>query len=209
MPKNLTNEQIEAVSKPEVKTRNLLYIKIDDDRSIRILENDTITGLEINGEQYFAGMVKRGDLQTSDSNEIEKVEITISNIWQEISGIIANEGDILTNKDCVITEVIYDVESNAFVGQPVLIFAGKINNLKLNVSTFVFDVERSMGGYSTSSPNATYDVNCQCRKFKDERCGYTGTETKCDKTLGSCIALGNYANFYGFPTIPQNMVVRN
>jgi len=209
LAKKLTTAQKTAVTQATVKTRTLLSITIDDTTSIRILENDTLTALTVGGVQYFAGMVTRGDLQTSNGNEIEKMQVTISNVCQEISGIIANEGDTLTNKDCLVLEVVYDVETNAFIGDPVLIFAGKVNNLTLNVSTFQFDVERSTGGYSTASPNATYDVNCQVKKFKDIRCGYTGSATKCDKTLSSCIALNNSLNFYGFPTIPQEMVVRN
>lgn len=209
MPKKLTTSQKTAIAKAQVKTRILVCITIDENTSIRILENDTLAVLTIGGKQYFAGMVKRGDLQTSNGNEIEKMQITISNILQEISGIIANEGDVLTNKDCVVSEVIYDVVTNTILDNPILIFAGKVNSLVLNASTFQFNVERSMGGYSTASPNATYDVNCQVKKFKDVRCGYTGSATKCDKTLSSCIALGNYLNFYGFPTIPQEMVVRN
>lgn len=75
-----------------------------------------------------------------------------------------------------------------------IFFEGYINNIELTAVYFKFEVERVLGGYSTLSPNATYDVNCQCRKFKDERCGYTGTETACDKTHSRCKALGNIGN---------------
>ncbi len=154
---------------------------------------------------YLAGFVKRGDIKTSMDNTAEKVEITISNIWQEISSIIANQGDTLTNHKCKIETVIFDGDSNTIIGNPIHLFEGFINNIELTALTFKFEVERFLGGYSTLSPNATYDVNCQCRKFKDSRCAYTGEETSCDKTLTRCMELGNVENFYGFPSLPKEM----
>ncbi|MDR1169050.1 MAG: hypothetical protein LBK53_09230 [Heliobacteriaceae bacterium] len=204
MSKKLTNAQKNEIQKQELKVRNLVTIYLDD-APIRLLENDTITSFTHNGEVYLAGFVKRGDIKTSMENVGEKVEITISNIWQEISSIIATQGDTLTNRKCKIETVVFDGDSNTIIGEPVHLFEGFINNIALTALTFKFDVERILGGYSTLSPNATYDVNCQCRKFKDERCGYTGNAEKCDKTLTRCQEIGNVENFYGFPSLPKEM----
>lgn len=204
MSKKLTKEQKAEIKRHELKTRNLVTIYLDD-APIRLLENDTITAFVHNGETYLSGFVKRGDIKTAMDSVGERVEITISNIWQEISSIIANEGDVLTNRKCKIETVIFDGDSNKIIGEPVHLFEGFINNISLNAETFKFEVERVLGGYSTLSPNATYDVNCQCRKFKDERCRYEGTEIKCDKTLTRCIELNNVENFYGFPSLPKEM----
>lgn len=206
MSKKLTDQQKNEVKKNELKTRNLITIYLDD-IPLRLLENDTVTSFIHNGETYLAGMVKRGDITTNMDGAAEKVEITISNIWQEISSIIATQGDTLTNRKCKIETVIFDSGSNTIIGEAVHLFEGYINNIELTAVYFKFNVERVLGGYSTLSPNATYDVNCQCRKFKDERCAYTGTETKCDKTFTRCKALGNIGNFYGFPSLPQEMVI--
>lgn len=206
MAKKLTEQQKIEIKKQELKTRTLVTIHLEND--IRILENDTLTSFDINGETYFAGMVKRSEIETSMEGALEKVEIKISNINQGISSIIANQGDVLTNSRCTIETVIFDGDSNTIVDEPIKIFEGCINTVEINAIEFKFCVERVIGGYSTMSPNFTYDVNCQCIKFKDERCGYTGSETKCDKTLNRCIELNNYANFFGFPSIPQEMVVK-
>jgi len=205
MSKKLTQSQKNEIKKQELKVRNLVTIYLDD-APIRLLENDTIASFIHNGEVYLAGFVKRGDIKTSMDGSGEKVEITISNIWQEISSIIATQGDTLTNRKCKIETVIFDGDSNKIIDEPIHLFEGYINNIILTALTFKFEVERVLGGYSTLSPNATYDVNCQCRKFKDERCCYEGEETKCDKTLTKCIELGNVENFYGFPSLPKEMV---
>lgn len=206
MAKKLTEQQQNEIKKQELKTRNLVTIYLDD-IPLRLLENDTLTSFTHNGETYLAGIVKRGEISTSMDGAAEKVEITISNIWQEISSIIATQGDTLTNRKCKLETVIFDGDSNSLIGEPVHLFEGYINNIELTAVYFKFEVERVLGGYSTLSPNATYDVNCQCRKFKDARCGYTGSETKCDKTLVRCKELGNVGNFYGFPSLPQEMVI--
>lgn len=204
MGKKLTTAQKSEIQKQELKVRNLVTIYLDD-APIRLLENDTVTSFTHNDEVYLAGFVKRGDIKTTMDNTAQKVEITISNIWQEISSIIANQGDALTNHKCKIETVIFDGDSNTIIGNPIHLFEGFINNIELTALTFKFEVERFLGGYSTLSPNATYDVNCQCRKFKDVRCGYTGAQTSCDKTLTRCMELGNVENFYGFPSLPKEM----
>lgn len=206
MSKKLSTQQKNEIKKHELKTRSLVTIYLDD-VPLRLLENDTLTSFNHNGETYLAGMVKRGDISTNMDGSAEKVEITISNIWQEISSVIAIEGDALTNRKCKIETVIFDGDSNTIIGDAIHLFEGYINNIELTAVYFKFTVERLLGGYSTLSPNATYDVNCQCRKFKDERCGYAGAETTCDKTLTRCKALGNVGNFYGFPSLPQEMVI--
>lgn len=206
MAKKLLPIQKTAVQKAELKTRNLVTIFLDD--PIRILENDTLSVLEINGYQYITAAVTRSDVETNIDGALEKVDIRISNINQGISSLVANQGDVLTNARCKVETVVFDSETNQILDRPIQLFDGCINTVEITAIELKFTVERTIGGYSTQSPNATYDVNCQCRKFKDERCGYAGSEVKCDKTLKRCKELGNSLNFYGFPSIPKDMVLR-
>lgn len=206
MAKKLSSLQKLAIRKSELKTRNLVTIFLED--PIRILENDTLGLLEIGNSQYLTTAVSRSEVETNIDGALEKVEIKISNINQGISSLVANKGDILTNSKCRVETVIFDDKSNEIIGAPVQLFEGCINTVELTAKEFKFTIERVIGGYSTQSPNATYDVNCQCRKFKDSRCGYTGSETSCDKTLTRCKELGNILNFFGFPSIPKDMVIK-
>lgn len=202
MSKDLTEAQLAEIAKTEVKTRVLVTLTLDD-TELRILENDTLQVLTIDSNEYLAGMVTRSDIETSMGGTLEKVTITISNIWQEISGIIANEGDTLTNRKCKVEEVIFDGDTTTIIDDPVLLFEGFINNIQLTAEAFSFDVERIMGGYSNESPNTTYDVNCQWI-FGDKRCQYSGSESACDKTLSTCRIK---ERFGGYPSIPKQMVI--
>ncbi len=208
MSKGLDNNQKTEIASNEVKTRVLLTLTVNNTAQdiIRIIENDTPGSFEYGGNTYVAAMVKRGQIESRMEGGPQKVNIKISNINQAYSNIIANEGDVLTNSACVIEEVIFDGE-NSIVGDSINIFEGFVNNVKLTETEFSFDVERILGGYSTQSPNTTYDVNCQW-VFKDTRCGYSGGETACDKTFSACQARSNETRFGGYPSIPQELVIR-
>jgi phage-related protein len=236
MSKGLSNNQKAEISKNEVKTRILVTITLNNEAHevVRILENDTIGSFTHNGNVYFSAMVKRSKIESRMEGGPQKCGVTISNINRAYSQILvaeAEKGDSLTNSRCVIQEVIfYDNEDllllddtselhlengnsiyleafDSVLDNAVTIFDGYINNVQLTETEFTFDVERILGGYSTQSPNTTYDVNCQWI-FKDERCQYSGAEMFCDKTFSSCLARGNETRFGGYPSIPSELVIR-
>jgi len=233
MSKGLNNSQKTAVAGNEVKTRILLTITLNNESMdiIRIIENDVLESFEQGGNTYLAAMVKRGVVESRMEGGPQKCNIKISNINQAYSSIIANEGDILTNSRCKIQEVIFyqskDIialenssellfENNnsilleqygLVIDNPISVFEGYINNVQLTEAEFSFDVERILGGYSTVSPNSTYDVNCQWA-FKDARCQYSGEEAYCDKTFSACSARSNEVRFGGYPSIPSELVIK-
>ncbi len=258
MSKGLTDEQINLVSLNEVKTRLLLtitfnnyknYIELEDGAgnlilengnslilepdTIQLLENETLGSLTVDNKLYLAGQVKRGKIESQLEGGKQSISITLSNIEQTYTNVIANYGDILTNANCRIDEVIYlppghhtillengtDIlllengemllrENDGIIGDRVNLFDGYINNVQLTEVEFKFDVERVLGGYSTQSPNTTYDVNCQWG-FRDERCQYSGTlYGTCDKTLTSCQERSNETRFGGYPSIPGELIIR-
>ena len=233
MSKGLNNDQITAIASNIVKTRILLTITLNNEAqdTIKIIENDTLESYEYKGETYLAAMVKRGAIESKMEGGPQKCNIKISNINQAYSTIIANEGDVLTNSRCTVEEVIFyqneDLtllednfellcensdnllyeEYNLVIDSPVSIFAGYINNVQLTEAEFSFDVERILGGYSTQSPNSTYDINCQW-SFKDVRCQYSGEESSCDKTFSACQARSNETRFGGYPSIPAELVIK-
>lgn len=233
MSKGLNSDQITEIAKNEVKTRILLTITLNNEAEdvIRIIENDTLTSYVFGGNTYIVAMVNRGAIESKMEGGPQKCNIKISNIDQAYSNIIANQGDVLTNSDCLIEEIIFDTvfgladeqdltrilaedstvivneTYNTIISDSINIFEGKINNVQLSETEFSFDVERILGGYSTQSPNTTYDVNCQWY-FKDSRCQYSGGETTCDKTLTACQARANETRFGGYPSIPQELVIK-
>lgn len=207
MSKGLSNDQKTAISSDEVKTRILITLEInnDDNDVIRILENDTIELFEYNGLVYIGGRVKRSNIETHLESATEKCNVNISNINQTIGSIIANEGDVLSGSICTIEEIIYDTSANIVIDDAIELFKGTVNKIKLDYKEFSFDVERTLGGYNYDAPRTSYDISCQW-VFKDERCGYTGGLTTCDKTFTSCQTRGRQTSFGGYPSIPTEMV---
>lgn len=198
MGKNLTTNQKEQIAKSALKTRRLITIELET--PFRILENDSTGSITINGNTYYTKLVKTSEVQGSLDGNSEKIDVIISDIGQDFAGLIATDGDVLTNTNCKIEQVIFDGDTSTIVDTPILLFEGLINNLQMAQNYCAFSVERPLYSYSTVSPNMTYDVNCQF-KFKDGRCQYSGTETKCNKTLSRCQALGNVTRFGGYPSV--------
>ena len=89
-----------------------------------------------------------------------------------------------------------------------IVFAGRCNKLKLDYENASMDIETSLGGYEVQAPIMKYRTTCQVRRFKDCRCGYTGEETKCDRTLERCKELGNVENFAGYPQMYNELVIK-
>lgn len=199
MGKGLTTAQNEEVAKATLKTRTLVTIQLDDG-PFRILANDTIANIVIDSNTYYTRMVQTSEIETSLDGTVDTMVVSTSDIDQEFSSLVANNGDILTNRKCKVEEVIFNGDTTTIIDNPVLIFDGRINKIQLSAKSFVFTIERILNQYSSLSPNMVYDVNCQF-KFKSSRCAYSGDETKCDKTLTRCKALNNIINFGGYPSI--------
>lgn len=198
MGKNLTTSQKAQIAKANLKTRRLITIELDT--PFRILENDSSGSIVIEGNTYYTKLVKTSEVQGSLDGNSEKMDIIISDISQDFAGLVADNGDVLTNTTCKIEQVIFDGDTTTILDEPILLFEGLINNLQMSQSYCAFSVERALYSYSTVSPNMTYDVNCQFA-FKDSRCQYSGTEIKCNKTLTRCQALGNVTRFGGYPSV--------
>lgn len=198
MGKKLTTNQKTQIAKAAFKTRRLITIGLK--APFRILENDSSGSIVINGNTYYTKLVKTSEVQGSQDGNSEKIDIIISDISQDFAGLVADNGDVLTNTTCKIEQVIFDGDTSTIVDTPILLFEGLINNIQMAQTYCAFSVERPLYSYSTVSPNMTYDVNCQF-KFKDGRCQYSGTETKCNKTLTRCQALGNVTRFGGYPSV--------
>ena len=133
MTRKLTARQKAEIAKKQLKTRVLVTIFLDDG-PLRLLENDTLKMLTIGGNDYIATMVKRGDIRNSMDGTVEKVNISISNILQEVSSLVANEGDTLTNRRVKIEEVIFDGDTSVILDDPILLFEGLMNNIQLRQS---------------------------------------------------------------------------
>jgi hypothetical protein len=210
MPLTNMSQNIEDLFKSsEVSSRLLLTMVVSEIETIRLLANDSMPYIDISshnldgkfaGQRYTTASIKVSDIESSNDS-LEKITLRLSNVWQEWAAKFAALGPFIYNKDCYIHEYVLDYPEEP----PILLFSGKADEPKMDIGTFEITLQRSLGDYNSKSPNMTYDQPCQYRKFKDERCKYTGAEEKCDRSITRCIELGNVVNFGGHPSVPREM----
>lgn len=198
----------EELEKDEIIPRRLLFLDIDGS-PIRIVDNETLQALSFGGENYLGAPMSVGDLKKSDNTEVTNVNVSVSNVAQAISGLIGQNGDIVSGSAAYLYLVFLDTTTFELLEDyQYLLFAGKCNNLKIDSVTASVDVTTTLGGFEKKAPVMTYGVSCQYLKFKDVRCGYSGPQSSCDRTLTTCKRLGNVERFGGFPSMPSEQVIK-
>lgn len=196
------------VEKDEIIPRKLLKIELEGG-SIYILDNETLESIDFNGETYFGAPLKHGEIKNDDNSSVNKLEIELSNVSLAISAIIGNRGDVITNSFAVLTLIFLNVNTNEIInGLQKILYSGKCNNLSLDYEKASIDIETELGGYEKLAPVIKYRPTCQVRRFKDCRCGYTGSALNCDRSFQRCEELGNTSNFRGFPSCVLETVIK-
>lgn len=199
---------IKDYEKDELIPRKLLNIELTGG-GVHVLDNETLGLLTFNGVDYIGSPLEHGEITIDDNNAVSKLEITVSNIGMGISGIIGNRGNIINNAEASLTMVLLNINSNAIIqGSEQVLYVGRCNNLVITNETAKMDIETPLGGYEYSCPVQKYRSNCQVRMFKDVRCGYTGSQTTCDRTYARCKELGNQLRFQGFISLPSETVIK-
>lgn len=199
---------LSEVEKDEIIPRKLLKIELEGG-SILILDNETLDTLTYNSDTYIGAPLSHSQISKDDNSAVNKLSIEVSNVALQISGIIANRGDVINNAPGLLTLVFLDLSTNNIIsGYSQILYSGKCNNLELNYESAKMDIETALGGYELQAPIMKYRTTCQVRRFKDCRCRYSGEETTCDRTWAQCEARNNTANFRGFPSIPAQTVIK-
>lgn len=204
-PNPLTTPEFE---KDEIIPRRLLLLNLSSG-PVRILDNETLESLTYQGETYLGAPLEVGEISHIDNTQVAKLNVSVSNVGQGISGIIGQYGDTITGAECFLYQVLLDVNNNSIIsGSDSILFAGKANNLHLDAYNASIDIETTLGGFELKTPKISYGVSCQWLKFKDNRCGYSGIEKNCDRTLETCKRYGNIERFGGFPSLPSEQIIK-
>jgi hypothetical protein len=202
MPKDMSQTLFEAAGAEVVNSKMLVTLFLDSGTKYYVA--NSTREYVIDDHLYEAMQIKRGPITTSVDGKVEKIEVSFSNITRKWAIMMALNGNKFNNRVCLIEEYFPDCPDE----KPVLIFEGIMNAPKMSLIEFQIDVIKTVGDYDSQSPNITFGPNCQYR-FKDGRCRYTGSETKCDRTMARCIALGNVLNIGGHPSVPNEMIIKN
>jgi phage-related protein len=209
MSKGLSTNLQTASEAEQNQFRMLVTIYLDD-QTIFLCANDTgnIVFPASGGNTYDAVNIERTEIKTTliGQSAEERVTITLSDVDAAIASYVAIYGNTFHNRRCVIQEVDLDYLTNP--EDVITIFDGVVDKLRFTVGTYQIDVVRQLNSYTQIIPYMTYAPMCQWKKFKDEKCGYVGAATTCDRTLAQCQGYENEENFGGHPSIPDQMVIR-
>lgn len=204
----LDNSIKQKITSDQLIARKLLTISLSERGlgDICVLENETFEKLTIGSKTYLAAPLKVSDVVKNEG--FQSVQVSLSNVGGSLSGLLRQNGDVLTGATCLLEEAFLTDDGEIISGRSFPLFVGQANNLAVTQQDLTFDIEAILGAYSAISPNMTYGVNCQWRKFRDTNCAYSGSAQSCDKTISACEALGNLSNFGGFPSLPREQVIK-
>lgn len=203
-----TENPLSEVEKDEIIPRKLLKIELDEG-SVYVLDNETLESLEYNGETYLGAPLKHGQIKNDDNSTVNNLQIELSNVDSALSALVANRGDVITNAFAVLTLVFLNVNTNQLIsGMQKVLYSGRCNNLSLDFEKATMTIDSELGGYDKLAPVIKYRPTCQVRRFKDCRCGYSGTATSCDRSFSRCKELNNTLNFRGFPSCVLETVIK-
>lgn len=152
-------------------------------------------------ETYTAAPLKRGPIGREASQAVTRVQMGAQVTADVLKALSLNPG-LLRGATVVIRRTYLELdqaEQNSYR----TLFKGVVTTwesdngggLSIEVSDRWFDWESTVA-------KRLYSKNCGFQ-FKGARCGYSGPETFCDKSLVRCSELGNQANFGGFPAVPD------
>lgn len=150
------------------------------------------------GETWQAFPFEINEISEADSGEVPRVDVRVSNVSREIEYYLH----------------AYDLYCKTNGYEPIVCTIYVLNSLNLASDTPEVDHLFELIQPKTTPQWATFTLGasnpwtrrfparrllpmCQW-VFKSDACGYSGTETECDKTLSRCRELSNSERFGGF-----------
>jgi len=177
----------------------LCQITLTDGTVIRVCQNDE--DVIWNGEQWVAFPFEIDVIGFERKGEIPRAVAKVSNVTRAIEGYLQSGG--------------------GGVGSSVWLAVVHSDHLDLTEPEIEADFictsatsDAKWATFSLGAPSHFRRRVPQCRirknncrfRFKSTECGYSGTETDCDKTLAACRSFNNSVRYGGFPGIGSGSV---
>lgn len=205
MPILLSSEILQEKNKIASDEAFLVALEIflpDVTDSIKIISNtEDITW---RGENWIAFPFELDEISEEAKGEVPRVDLRISNVNREIESYLQEYGAYVKNNGYAeITVKIYVIcTATLDVDDPIVEHEYILVEPKTD-SAFATFTLGAANPYKKRFPQSRILKN-HCRfKFKSERCGYSGIETSCNKTLTRCRVLNNSIRYGGFPGAGQ------
>lgn len=179
----------------------LLEIAIPDVTDpIRVVANtDDIVW---NEQSWIAFPFEMEEISDQSQGEIPSVELRIPNVDRVVEGYLQEyDAYVKRNGPADITVGIYVVSTLQLNTANYVVYHEYILVQPTSTRDYITFTLGAPNPYRKRFPlNRILKNNCRY-KFKQERCGYTGTATSCNKTLTRCRELNNSTRYGGFPGV--------
>jgi phage-related protein len=171
------------------------YDDAQDPKRFADWDDDVLFG----GNTYEKAVIKASEQSCESDGQISDVTLTVGNADRAIQYYIENYD--LIGKKVKIIQIFSGVSD--YIATTFRIKSAKAKKDYVSFTLSIgFDVLR------LEIPARTVRSRMCWHRFKgtDGSCGYSGSDTTCDRSFEACKAKGNVARFGGFPAIPNERI---
>lgn len=209
MPLVLSSASIQEKNKIEGGGRYIILIDINvpglsDHILISMDNSDTIW----NGETYVSFPFEIEEISDAASGEVPRIEVRVSNISRAMEAYIQSYDEYCKLNSYAPIEMVISVinSNNLSETEADYEYYYRLIQPKATPEWMTFTLGAS-NPFNMRTPRSRLLKNrCRYKEFKGERCGYSGVETTCSRTLVRCRELGNSSRFGGFPGVGRSPI---
>jgi len=197
MSLQLDSDFVEAKNQDQIKPI-FLYTITDYDGGGTDLR---LAGYDVNvtydGLEYQAFPIEHERIGQNSNGEVDSCRVKLANVNRLLSFYTEQYEFYL--KKVTIKTVFADLLSDASAYRDDIYY---ILSYAVSESVAEFELTSRFNVLQVQLPGRVYLRNHCKWDFKSARCGYSGPETECSKTLTQCRIYANELRYGGFPSIP-------
>jgi len=201
MPRTLdttfTSEKNKETNQPV-----FLYIIHEYDGTNNLYLAEYNTDIVYGGISYSSFPISHEFVNENTQGEVVAVKVKVSNVSRLIQAYL-EAYDGLRRKKVTIRQVFANQLADADAYTDNVYYIDEIVADQTNVE---FNLTSKFDILDITLPYRVYSRNYCGWKFGSTECGYSGSETTCDKTLTRCRVLENQERFGGFPSVPSKRI---
>ena len=175
---------------------DLLKFEYGEETPVRVCSYDE--SVTWDSQTWHPVAFTKPEIEETKDAQIPDVTISFHDITQEIIPIIDKYDGAVGATVTLYTVLSTQLGSSTpEIEETMEVLATSVDYR--GVVTFKLGAENLLNQKAT--PDRFLKNFCRYAELGDENCGYSGSETECDRTFARCKALGNQARFGGFPAI--------
>lgn len=196
----ITPEFLEEKNKETNQPIVLFTIYDYDGQSNNLYLTQSKEDVTFDGTLYSAYPITFDRIGENSQGEIGQLRVSISNVNRIIQSYL--EVYDFHKKKVKITVVFRNLLSDPDCKREDIFY---VKGYTSNAQAATFTLSSRFDVLHLKIPLRTYfRTRCGWKEFGGTECGYSGSETECNRTLQRCRELNNSARYGGFPSIPTD-----